>query len=122
MRSNLGGWNDWQRIDNFGYNSFAELSAGVATEMGLDVLPYSYHSIDQSSPFTMSIPKNALIMVSEIYYGYHIVLFAQNAKNVVAKLSESSGSPFSISMSNGTLIVSVSNGVYDIHVSSLSFN
>jgi hypothetical protein len=36
MRSNLGGWNAWQRIDNFGYNSLAELSAGVAGQMGID--------------------------------------------------------------------------------------
>lgn len=41
MRSNLGGWNAWQRIDNFGYNSLEELAGGVA-ELAGDVTIKGY--------------------------------------------------------------------------------
>lgn len=40
-RTCYSSWGDWQRIDNFGYNSLAELSAEVVKEA--DLMPYRGH-------------------------------------------------------------------------------
>jgi hypothetical protein len=37
-------WGAWQRIDNFGYNSLAELSSGVAEQMGVLYRTYTTES------------------------------------------------------------------------------
>ena len=50
-------WSTWQRIDNFGYNSVAELAGGVASEMGV-----KSGFITQDTPTKMKLGSGFLFM------------------------------------------------------------
>lgn len=44
-------WSDWKRVDNFGYNTLAELANGVATQINIKPIKSStYVSISPNTP------------------------------------------------------------------------
>ena len=116
-------WSAWQRIDNFGYNTLAELSSGVAEQMGLKGLTYigsGYKTINTSGGYSFSIKsKTAIVVAYDSYYGT-FNSFLVTEKGTIKSIVSSTETRFELQHDgDASFTVRVTSGNYGAYISVL---
>lgn len=95
--------------------------AGLLPTNGLQVTSCSYWYLSASSPYTRTISTHELILISELYYGYYLVMYVQKQGNVLNILVQDGNNKIRPTMNGNVLSVNSAGGNFELNVSILKF-